>query len=113
VSETARTRFAAQLLEQGKLKQFGRLLFESHESCKRLYECSAPELDTVVAAAKRAGALGARLTGAGWGGAALVLLNKSDRKTIPAIQRAFEGAYDRTPPVTEVAASGGARTERL
>ena len=113
VSETARTRFGAQLLERGKLRQFGKLLYESHESCRRLYECSAPELDTVVAAAKRAGALGARLTGAGWGGTAIVLLNKSDRKTIPAIRRAFERAYDRTPPVTEVVASAGAHTERL
>ncbi|MGE5803582.1 MAG: galactokinase [Gemmatimonadota bacterium] len=113
VSETARTRFGAQLLEQGKLRQFGKLLYESHESCRRLYDCSAPELDTVVAAAKRAGALGARLTGAGWGGAALVLLQKTDTKTIPAIQRAFERAYGRSPPVTEVAASPGAHTERL
>ena len=113
VSETARTRFGAQLLEQGKLRQFGKLLYESHESCRRLYDCSAPELDTVVAAAKRAGALGARLTGAGWGGAAIVLLNKSDTKTIPAIQRAFERAYGRTPPISEVTASAGAHTERL
>jgi galactokinase len=113
VSETARTRFGAQLLEQSKLKQFGKLLYESHESCRRLYECSAPELDTIVAAAKRSGALGARLTGAGWGGAAIVLLNKTDKKTIPAIQRAFERAYGRKPPISEVAASAGARTERL
>src|SRR5262245_57679705 len=40
VSETARTRFAAELLQRGKLKQFGTLLFESHESCRRLYDCS-------------------------------------------------------------------------
>lgn len=113
VSETARTRFGAQLLGQKKLKQFGTLLYESHESCRRLYECSAPELDTVVGAAKRAGALGARMTGAGWGGAALVLLNKSDKQTIPAIQRAFERAYGRRPPITEVAASAGAQIERL
>ena len=113
IGETARTRFAAQLLQQGRLRQFGKLLYESHESCRRLYECSAPELDTVVAAAKRAGALGARLTGAGWGGAAVVLLNKSDKKTIPAVQRAFERAYGRTPPVTDVSASAGAHTERL
>ena len=113
VSETARTRFGAQLLAQGKLKQFGTLLYESHESCRRLYDCSAPELDTIVAAAKRAGALGARLTGAGWGGAAIVLVSKSDKKTIPAIQRAFERAYGRTPPISEVAASSGAHTERL
>jgi galactokinase len=113
VSETARTRFGAQLLEEGKLKQFGKLLYESHESCRRLYECSAPELDTVVAAAKRAGAWGARMTGAGWGGAAIVLVTKSDKKTAPAIRRAFERAYGRTPPITEVAASAGARAERV
>lgn len=113
VSETARTRFAAQLLQQGRLKQFGKLLYESHESCRRLYECSSPELDTVVSAAKRAGALGARLTGAGWGGAAIVLVNKTDKKTIPAIQRAFERAYGREAPISEVKASVGAHVERL
>jgi len=113
VSETARTRFAAQLLQQRKLKQFGKLLYESHESCRRLYECSSPELDTVVAAAKRAGALGARLTGAGWGGAAIVLVNKTDKTTIPAIQRAYERAYGRSAPISEVKASAGAHTERV
>jgi galactokinase len=113
VSETARARFAAQLLAQRKLKQFGRLLYESHESCRRLYECSSPELDTVVGAAKRAGALGARLTGAGWGGAAIVLVNKTDKKTIPAIERAYERAYGKTPPISEVKASAGAHTERI
>ena len=113
ISETARTRFAAQLLEQGRLKQFGALLYESHESCRRLYECSSPELDTIVATAKRAGALGARLTGAGWGGAAIVLVNKTDTKTIPAIQRAYERAYGRSAAISEVHASAGAHTERI
>jgi len=113
VSETARTRYAAQLLRQKRLKQFGTLLYESHESCRRLYECSSPELDTVVGAAKRAGALGARLTGAGWGGAAIVLVNKTDRRTAPAIQRAFERAYGRSAPITEVKASAGAHPERI
>src|SRR5204863_8859874 len=113
VSETARARFAAQLLAQRKLKQFGQLLYESHESCRRLYECSSPELDTVVSAAKRAGALGARLTGAGWGGVAIVLVGKSDTKTIPAIERAYKRAYGRVPPITEVNAAAGARAERV
>jgi galactokinase len=113
VGETARTRFAAELLRQGKLKQFGRLLYESHESCRRLYACSSPELDTVVAAAKRAGALGARLTGAGWGGAAIVLIGKGDRKTAPAIERAYERAYGRVPAISEVHASAGVRAERV
>src|SRR6266550_1961630 len=103
ISETARTRFAAQLLEQGRLKQFGALL----------YECSSPELDTIVATAKRAGALGARLTGAGWGGAAIVLVNKTDTKTILEIQRAYERAYGRSAAISEVRASAGAHAERI
>ena len=120
VSETARTRYAAQLLQQGNLEQFGTLLYESHESCRRLYECSSPELDTIVAAAKRAGALGARLTGAGWGGMAIVLLGKGDEgrgigttMVADAIARAFVRAYGREPAITAVRASAGARTERI
>ena len=113
VGETARTRFGAQLLAQGKLKQFGALLYESHESCRRLFECSAPELDTVVHAAKRAGALGARLTGGGWGGAAIVLVGKGEKKVADGITRAFVKAHGREPTISEVRAAGGVRLERL
>jgi galactokinase len=112
VGETARTRFGAQLLRQRKLKQFGQLLYESHESCRRLYACSSPELDTVVHAAKRAGALGARLTGEGWGGAAIVLVGKGEKKVVDAITRAFVKAYGREPAISEVTASAGARAEK-
>src|SRR5438093_1580578 len=68
IGETARARFGAQLLAHGHLKRFGELLYESHESCRRLYACSTPELDTIVAAARRAGAAGARLPGSARGG---------------------------------------------
>src|SRR3989442_6465552 len=40
IGETARARFGAQLLARGHLKRFGELLYESHESCRRLYDCS-------------------------------------------------------------------------
>ncbi len=114
VGEAARTRFAAQLLTRGHLKPFGRLLYESHESCRRLYECSAPELDLVVAAARRAGALGARLTGAGWGGAVVVLVTeRRQAHGAAAIQRAFVRAYGREPPITVVKPSGGVRSEAV
>ena len=116
VGETARTRFGAQLLTRGRLRRFGELLYEAHESCRRLYECSAPELDLVVAAARRAGALGARLTGAGWGGAVLVLLGKGDgrrgkgeAKVAKEIRRVFMAAYGREPSITRVRPSSGAR----
>jgi len=114
VGETARTRFGAQLLARRRLKQFGQLLYESHESCRRLYECSAPELDLVVAAAKRAGALGARLSGAGWGGTALVLVDrKREARITAAVRRAFHRAYGREPPITVAQASGGVRRESV
>ena len=112
VGETARTRFGAQLLARGRLKRFGELLFESHESCRRLYDCSTPELDLVVAAARRAGALGARLTGAGWGGAVLVLVDRRrEARIVAAVRRAFERAFGREPPVSVVRPSGGVRRE--
>jgi galactokinase len=121
VGETARTRFGAQLLRRNQLKRFGRLVYESHESCRRLYECSTPELDLVVASAHRAGALGARLTGAGWGGAALVLLGKAngtkggasagEARVISAITRAFVAAYGREPAISVVSPSGGVRRD--
>jgi len=120
IGETARTRFGAQLLARGRLKAFGRLLYESHESCRRLYQCSAPELDLVVAAARRAGAHGARLTGAGWGGAVIVLLGKGEggrgkgeRQIAEAVTRAFLRAYGREPAITPVRPSGGVRREAI
>ena len=117
VGETARTRFGAQLLARGRLQRFGELLYESHESCKRLYECSAPELDLVVATAKRAGAPGARLTGAGWGGAVIVLPGKREEgrggaaQVSDAITRAFRRKYGREPAISVVKPSGGVRRE--
>ena len=118
IGETTRTRFGAQLLARGRLKPFGRLLYESHESCRRLYDCSTSELDTIVEAARRAGALGARLTGAGWGGAVLVLLGKGEArrgkgeaKVVREIQHAFAAAYAREPAISVVHPSGGVRRE--
>jgi galactokinase len=58
------------------------LMALSHHSCRDMYECSHPELETLVSIGRRAGALGARLTGAGWGGATIHIL--SDRNQIPA-----------------------------
>ncbi len=82
------------------------------ETARTRFECSAPELDLVVAAAKRAGALGARLSGAGWGGTALVLVDrKREARITAAIRRAFHRAYGREPPITVARASVGMRRE--
>lgn len=52
-------------------------MLKSHRSCQQLYECSCPELDELVECSMNAGAFGARLTGAGWGGCVVALIAKA------------------------------------
>ncbi len=78
VTENARVVAAAEALEAGDLETFGQLMTASHESLRTDYDVSTPELDALVGALLDAGALGARLTGAGFGGA-VVALAEQDR----------------------------------
>lgn len=61
-------------MEGASLEQWGKLMCDSHESCSKFYNCSCDALDELVADGMTAGALGGRLTGAGWGGCALFML---------------------------------------
>ncbi|PTR31001.1 galactokinase [Rhodococcus sp. OK519] len=74
ISEIARVRLAVRALESDDFAEFGRLLYASHMSLARDFEVSCPELDNAVESAMIAGALGARMTGGGFGGSAIALL---------------------------------------
>jgi galactokinase len=85
VNENQRAILAARALEAGDVATVGRLVDASHDSLRDLYECSTPRLDAIVAAARLIpGVLGARLVGAGWGGAVLVLTPKGRGEEVAA-----------------------------
>ena len=77
VYENERTIEALQKLQQGQLNEFGRLMNESHKSLQYDYEVTGLELDTIVKAAwDQPGVIGARMTGAGFGGCAIAIVEK-------------------------------------
>lgn len=74
VTENARVLEGMQALRAGDVETFGRLMQESHRSLREDYEVSTPKLDALVELALCHGAVGARLTGAGFGGAIVALV---------------------------------------
>jgi galactokinase len=77
IKENDRVGLAAKALNEGNLQEFGRLMYASHQSLKDLYEVTGAELDAVVEfSADYKDVIGARMTGAGFGGCAIALLKK-------------------------------------
>ncbi len=71
-------------------RAIGALLDASHVSMRDDFEISVPELDLAVDTARGAGAIGARMTGGGFGGAAIALV---DRDLVPTVSAAVEQAF--------------------
>ncbi|MEJ5366949.1 MAG: galactokinase family protein [Bryobacteraceae bacterium] len=92
--EAERVQTAVAAMRSGDAQRFGRAMDESHESLRDLLQVSCEELDRLVEAAREAGALGARLTGAGFGGAAVVFcLEKQVEQVSEGIgKRFYKGA---------------------
>jgi len=114
VTETARTRSAADALAAGDLITLGRLLVEGHESLRADYESTIQEADVIVASAVEHGAFGARLTGAGWGGAVVVLAPaEREARIVAEIGSDFQKRYQRMPVTWSTRASRGVRRETI
>ncbi|MPY99665.1 MAG: galactokinase [Actinophytocola sp.] len=110
VTENARVvRFVA-LLRAGTLAEAGPVLTASHTSLRDDYEVTCPELDTAVDAALSAGALGARMTGGGFGGCVIALL-PSERVAgcVTEVRQAFERSGFAAPATFTATPSDGAR----
>ena len=91
ITENERTQQAVGLLKAGDLKGFGALMGDSHASLRDDYEVSGPELDTMVAIAREVpGVLGARMTGAGFGGCTVNLV---EAEAVGALVEAVEARY--------------------
>ncbi|WP_312084984.1 galactokinase, partial [Exiguobacterium sp.] len=92
ISENERTLQALAALEAGELKTFGQLMNASHVSLREDYEVTGIELDTLVEAAwEQPGVLGARMTGAGFGGCAIAIV---EDEAVDAFKQAVGEQYE-------------------
>ncbi|WP_299193727.1 galactokinase [uncultured Erythrobacter sp.] len=82
LTEHRRTVEAVDALEAGAMARFGELMNESHASMRDLFDMSLPEIDALVASAQELGALGARLTGGGFGGCIVVCVQAERREAL-------------------------------
>ena len=109
VTENDRVARTAELLRGGDLREIGPLLVASHASLRDDYEVSCSELDLAVEAATAAGAWGARMTGAGFGGCAIALVSPERRDDVAeAVRVAFARQRYAAPNVFGVATADGA-----
>lgn len=83
------------LTDKHKLVLLGKLMNESQTSCRDLYECSCPEIDHITELARKNGAYGSRLTGAGWGGCTVSLVDEHHSQSF--IKAMIEQHYSARP----------------
>ncbi|MFZ7087492.1 galactokinase [Curtobacterium sp. RRHDQ10] len=112
VTEDQRVLDTVRTLREHGPRAIGDLLLASHASMRDDFEISVPQLDLAVETAMREGAVGARMTGGGFGGAAIALVDTADRERIgAAVTAAFAGAGYTAPTVFVVHAAQGARRD--
>jgi galactokinase len=109
VTEIHRVEEAVALMQAGKLREVGPLFTASHVSLRDDFEITVPELDVAVDAALAAGALGARMTGGGFGGCIIALVEAAVADPVlAAIEKAFADHGFTTPSSLAADPSPGA-----
>lgn len=109
LTETARVRAAVSALNRSAWTQLGAIFTASHESLRDDFEVSCPELDVAVEAALEAGALGARMTGGGFGGSAIALVPLDMVATVrERVETQYAARAWAAPETFVVHAAGGA-----
>jgi len=116
VMENVRTLLAVTALQQNRVDEFCKQMFESHKSLRNLYAVSCPELDCVVdtasdiASQMRDDQIGARMTGGGFGGCAIIYCRTGAISQISQIiENTFETVFSRKPTILQTHACSGAR----
>ncbi|MDT0488746.1 galactokinase, partial [Streptomyces sp. DSM 41640] len=100
VGDNRRVEQVIALLDAGDARGAGPVLDEGHRSLRDDLRVSCPELDLAVAAARGAGALGARMTGGGFGGSAVVLAEAAGADAVAeAVTKAIAGAGHAAPGI--------------
>jgi galactokinase len=110
VEEIERARRAPSHLQSGDLQAFGRSMNACHASLRDLYEVSCPELDVMASIAQSLpGCYGARLTGAGFGGCTVNLVDRAKADSfVDALRARYQAATQREPEIYVCTASRGA-----
>ncbi|WP_194420594.1 galactokinase [Microbacterium abyssi] len=112
VTENQRVLDTVRTLRESGARAIGDLLVASHASMRDDFEISVPELDTAVESALDAGALGARMTGGGFGGAAIALVEEGAVQAVSdAVTAAFAASGFAAPHIFTVTPSAGAHRE--
>lgn len=109
IGEIDRVERGVELIRKGDLDAFGELLYQSHQSSIENFENSCPELDIVVAAAREAGAPGARLSGGGFGGSAIVMVRADQAQAVSDEITSLCQSQGITPEILAVTPSAGAQ----
>ncbi|MGO2746128.1 galactokinase [Microbacterium sp.] len=112
VTENQRVLDTVRVLRESGARAIGDLLIASHASMRDDFEISTPELDVAVDTALTSGAIGARMTGGGFGGAAIALIEKAAGQQVSdAVTAAFAASGFTAPHIFEVAPAAGAHRD--